>query len=118
VGDKVRANAGPAENTSADEEMLTTQLAQIVMGWRIAPGRFLKPQRGWLPTSRFKPFVRLDHAFLLLDTARAVYNLSGSAGVFTARVRAGRGVGKASGRLKARTITLALSHALGIGAAH
>jgi hypothetical protein len=112
----VGANAGAVRKTSAEEEVLTVRLAQLVMGWRIAPGRYLTAGRSWLSASRFKPFARLEHAFLLLDTARAVYNLSGSAGVLTARVRIGRGIGKASGRLKARTITLALSQALGIGA--
>jgi hypothetical protein len=100
------------------EEALTGLLAERVMRWRIAPGRYLTAGRSWLSASRFKPFARLEHAFLLLDTARAVYNLSGSAGVFTARVRVGRGVGTACGPLKARTITLALSQALGIGTAH
>ncbi len=97
-------------------DQLTAILVERVLGWKTCPDRFVKTERSWTPRSRFRPFDRLEDAFLLLDTARAVYNLSGSAGVFTARVRIGRGVGKASGEPKARTITLALSQALGIGA--
>jgi hypothetical protein len=99
------------------DDALTCVLAERIMGWRTAPGRFLKPGREWVPTSRFKPFARLEHAFLLLDTARAAYSLSvGSNGIFTARVRVGKRHGKAIGVPKARAITLALSRALGIGA--
>jgi hypothetical protein len=100
-------------------DQLTALLVERVLGWKVCPDRFVKSERSWTPRSRFRPLDRFEDAFLLLDTARAAYNLSvGSDGVFTARVRVGRHRGKASGGPKARTITLALSQALGIEVAH
>ena len=99
-------------------DQLTALLVERVLGWKACPDRFIKSERSWTPRSRFRPLDRLEDAFLLLDTARAAYNLSaGSDVVFTARVCVGKRVGKATGEPKARTITLALSQALGIGVA-
>jgi hypothetical protein len=97
---------------------ITDELASRVLGWRSAPDRFLKPGRSWVPRSRFKPFMRLEDAFLLLDRAGCTCVLSvGSNRVFTAAVQIGDRIGKASGEPKARTITLAICKALGIGVA-
>jgi hypothetical protein len=98
-------------------KQLTDVLAERIMGWRLAPGRYIKSDRGWMPRWRFRPLARLEDAFLLLDSAGATYVLTvGSDGVFIAEVRIGGRTGKASGEPKAQTITLAISRALGIGA--
>jgi len=79
------------------------------------PDRFIKSGRSWIPRWRFKPLVRLEDAFLLLDRAGGTYVLSvGSDGVFTAEVRVGERIGKASGEPQARVITIALAAPLGL----
>jgi hypothetical protein len=98
-------------------ERLTTLLAERILGWKVCPDRFVKAGRSWIPKWRFKPFARLEDAFLLLDRASGSYSLSlGADGVFTAEVHVGDRIGKASGEPKALTISLAISRALGIGA--
>jgi hypothetical protein len=97
-------------------DQLTTILAERVLGWKASPDRFIKPGRSWTPRSRFKPLVRLEDAFLLLNRAGGTYALSvGEDGAFNAEVRVGERIGKASGEPKARAITVAISRALGIG---
>lgn len=101
-----------------DEARLADVLAARVLGWRSAPDRFIKSGRTWIPKWRFKPLARLEDAFLLLDRAGGSYVLSlGSDGVFTVEFRLGERIGKAHGEPKARSITLAISRALGIVAA-
>jgi hypothetical protein len=98
------------------DDRLTAILAERVLSWRSAPDRFLKPGRSWTPRSHFKPLVRLEDAFLLLDRSGCTCVLSlCSDSVLTATVHVGDRIGKATGAAKARTITLALCQALGIG---
>lgn len=98
------------------EDRLKEELAARLLGWKAAPDRFLKSGRGWIPKWRFTPFTRLEDAFSLLDRTGGTYILSvGSNGVFTAEVRVGERIGKAIGEPKARSITLAISRALGLG---
>jgi hypothetical protein len=107
-------HASPAHQVAR----ITDELACKVLGWRSAPDRFLKARRRWIPRSRFKPFARLDDAFLLLERAGCTCVLSiGANGIFTASVQIGDRIAKASGEPKARAITLALCRALGIEAA-
>jgi hypothetical protein len=96
-----------------NDDRLTDLLAARVLGWKPAPDRFLKPDRGWTPRWQFAPFKRIEDAFLLLDRA-GDYTLKFAAGVFTVRVRVGKRTGKAAGDEKARTITLAVAEALGL----
>jgi hypothetical protein len=98
------------------DDRLTEQLVEKLLGWKVAPGRFIKPDRGWTPTWKFTPLVNLEHAFNLLDHANANYIVSaGSRGEgITAKVMVGARVGSACGVLKARTITLALARAVGL----
>lgn len=92
---------------------LTAKLAVEVLGWKTAPGRFVKPGRSWTPCWRFAPLENVAQAFDLLDAAAAAYKLSGdSDGCFTAEVRIGHQVGKASGPQKARVICLAVVRAV------
>jgi hypothetical protein len=98
------------------EAQLIGEIARVVFGWRTAPGRFIISGRRWLPHWRFSPFERVDDAFQVLDRVSERYTLSSSNGAprFSARVKVGRRVGKASGDKKARTITLAVIKALGL----
>ncbi len=96
---------------------LTAKLAIEVLGWKMAPGRFVKPGRSWTPSWRFAPLENVAQAFDLLDAAQAAYTISGnSAGRFTAEVHIGQQVGKASGPKKARVICLAVARAIAIDA--
>jgi hypothetical protein len=98
-----------------NDERLTEKLAVQVMGWKVAPGRFLKSGRAWTPSWRFSPLTNLEQAFNLLDHAANGYTLATDKnGIFEADVRVGARVGKASGEPKARTISLALADALGL----
>lgn len=97
------------------DDRLTDQLAQHVMGWRLAPGRYIKAGRSWLPRWRFAPLKNLEDAFDLLDRAAAACTFSTNrAGRLEASVRVGEATGEASGEQKARVITTALLRALGL----
>jgi hypothetical protein len=50
-------------------ERLTAILAQRVMGWRVAPDRFLMGNRRWSPRWRFQPTERVKDAYRLLERA-------------------------------------------------
>ena len=96
-------------------ERLTEKLASQILGWKTAPGRFIKPNRSWLPNCRFAPLTNLDQAFDLLERINGTFTLSTvESGLFQVEVHVGDRVGKASGEPKARAITLALAQALGI----
>lgn len=97
-----------------NDQRATDQLARQIMGWRTAPNRFVKPNRGWIPRWRFQPFTELADAFLVLDQAAHQYTLRYDGRTFTAEVRTDTGQGIASGEQKPRTITLAIAHALGL----
>lgn len=97
------------------DAQLTAKLAVEVLGWKTAPGRFVKPGRSWTPCWRFAPLKNVAQAFDLLHAAAAAYKLSGdSDGRFTAEVRIGRQVGKASGPQKARAICMAVARAIAV----
>jgi hypothetical protein len=103
------------DGATADDARITEELAEKVMGWRSAPDRFLTSGRSWIPKWRFMPLERVEDAFLLLDRAKGTCVLAiDSEGVITAEFRLGERTGKANGELKARTIALAISRALGI----
>jgi hypothetical protein len=94
---------------------LTAQLAELVMGWKRAPDRFIKHGRSWIPRWRFRPLEELADAFQLLDHAADHFRLTcDRSRVFTAEVQIGHHRGKASGNQVARTITIAVARALGL----
>src|ERR1035438_3450285 len=98
-----------------NDDRLTETLVAQVLGWKVAPGRFIKSGRAWTPSWKFAPLTNLEHAFKLLDNAASSYRVAKNAGgSFDAEVRLGVRTGKASGQAKARTITLALARALGL----
>jgi hypothetical protein len=110
----------PAKSGTSDvmtAEALTAELAQKVMGWGVAPDRFLIGNRSWIPRWRFQPLERLEDAFRLLEKAQPEqYSMDGGPdGAFSVRVRIGGRLGKARDDSKPRAITLALARALGLG---
>jgi hypothetical protein len=97
------------------DDRLNEELARQVLGWKVAPNRFIKSGRSWIPKWRFNPLERLEDAFHLLDLVASGYRLEVcEGGMFTAEVRVGSRTGKTSGELKARTITLAVAEAFGL----
>jgi hypothetical protein len=82
------------------------------MGWKVAPDRFIKSGRSWIPRWRFRPLAEIADAFRLLDHAAAHYTLTRDCSAFAAEVQIGSCRGKAVGEHKARTITLAVARAL------
>jgi hypothetical protein len=97
-------------------DMLTSLLAQRVLGWTVAPDRFLMGGRRWLPRWRFKPVEDLTDAFQLLDGAAPdEYSMTGgNRGGFRVRVRIGDATGESCGASKPLAITIAIARALGI----
>lgn len=97
-------------------EALTAHLAERVMGWNVAPDRFLTGNRSWIPRWRFQPLERLEDAFRLLEKAQPEHysmGLDGS-GRFSVEVRLGGKLGLARDEVKPRAITLAIARALGL----
>jgi hypothetical protein len=98
-----------------NDECLTDELVCRILGWRLAPNRYVKSERTWTPRWKFAPLRNLEHAFALLDRAKGVYTLTTSNGKgFEAEVHVGGRTGKAVGEPKARAITIALARALGL----
>jgi hypothetical protein len=100
----------------APVERLTTELVIRVMGWAVAPDRFLTGQRSWMPRWRFQPTNRLDDAFRVLETARPEYYSMGSraCGTFFVEVCIGGKLGTCKHNSKPLAITLAVARALGL----
>lgn len=98
------------------DESLTALLAQKVMGWNVAPDRFLVGNRGWIPRWRFQPTEKLDDAFRLLEKAGPEHYSMGldGTGHFCVQVRVAGKLGMAREEPKPRAITLAVARALGI----
>jgi hypothetical protein len=112
-GSQENNNEWSAKSVAVNDDRLTDELVCRVMGWRVAPGRFIKAGQSWTPRHRFAPLIRLDDAFQLLDRVATGCKLTMvKGGRFVAEVQVGTHVGKASGERKARTVTLALARAL------
>src|SRR5947209_6513322 len=92
--------------------MLTALLAELVMGWRVAPDRFIKSGRNWIPKWRFKPLARLEDAVQLLNRASDNYTVTARGRSFTVTVRVAGRTGRTFGGPKARTISVALARTL------
>ena len=97
-------------------EHLTTALVEKIMGWGIAPERFLMGNRRWIPRWRFRPIENLDDAFQLLEKAAPQeYSICGDdKGSIHVRVRIGGTAGEARGTAEPLTITCAIARAVGI----
>ena len=99
-------------------EQLVATLAQRVMGWTVAPDRFLTGNRGWMPRWRFQPTKRLEDAFRLLERAAPQeYTMRADGkGPCWARVRIAGATGAAQANSEPLAITLAVARAVGIKA--
>jgi hypothetical protein len=97
-------------------KQLTATITQRVMGWTVAPDRFMTGNRGWIPRSRFRPTERIQDAFkLLVAAAPAEYDLGGAKGKPSwARIRIGTASAEASAPSLPLAICLAIAKALGI----
>jgi hypothetical protein len=97
------------------DERMTSLLAERVMGWKRAPGRFLLGGRRWMPSWRFQPLLRREDAFRLLDAAapseRSINNIGELSVV---RVVVNGRVGTASHTSEPRAITYAVAEAIGL----
>jgi hypothetical protein len=97
------------------DEQLTSELAVRAMRWRLAPGRFLKPDGGWTSRSGFRPLVDIGDALKALQAVTHDYSLVAKpSGGITVDVRLPERTGHAAGKSTARTVSLALAQALGI----
>ena len=92
----------------------TDELAVRAMGWRIAPGRYLKAGGGWTPRSRFKPLADIRDAFRVLDVISTQYLIQSAAGKYTVVIHTRGCIARATSSSKARAIALAAGQALGI----
>jgi hypothetical protein len=97
-------------------KQLTDELAESVMGWRLAPGQYIKSDRGWTPRWRFQPVQRMEDALRLLERAAPQEYAVGAAenGAFWARVRIAGKTGEACESSQARALTFAIARAIGI----
>jgi hypothetical protein len=97
-------------------EQLTAAITQRVMGWTVAPDRFMTGNRGWIPRGRFRPTERIQDAFkLLMAAAPAEYDLGCAKGEPSrAKVRIGTVAAEASAPSLPLAMCLAIAKALGI----
>ena len=97
------------------DNALIDLLAEQVLYWRVAPDRFLKRNRSWLPKWRFNPIQRLEDAFLLLDHSQPTrYVISQTGGKLQVEVERDGKIGRATADSKPRAITLALARSLDV----
>ncbi len=91
-------------------------LAERVMGWEAAPGRFLLGERRWIPRWRFQPTEKLEDAFRLLAAAVPQQYAMGcrAGGLFWVQVQIGGHMGEAQDESKPRAIAMAVARALQI----
>jgi len=97
-------------------DMLTSLLAQRVLGWTVAPDRFLLGNRRWLPRWRFQPTERVKDAYHLLERAAPQeYSMDrGQDGRFWVRVSIAGATGEAQESTQARAVTFAVARAIGL----
>src|SRR4051794_1860153 len=97
------------------QEHLTGVLAERVMGWTVAPDRFLTGDRHWISRWRFQPFDDIKDAFLLLKAAGASLVLTvATDGAVTSKVRVGDRAACAVSASTASSIAGAISLTLGL----
>jgi len=102
------------EESSSSQNSLAAKLAELLLGWKAAQGRFLKPGGGWCPQWRFQPFVRIADAYLLLERAERfnIYGRAGNGYSVTVQIR-GRKASEKGSQL-AKVITTAVARAFAV----
>src|SRR5579885_720470 len=96
--------------------VLTTLLAEQVMGWRVGPNRFLLDDRRWKPRHSFQPTSRVADAFSLLKAANAdrFTVVRAGRGLWSARVQISGVVGEATACSEASALSIAVARTLGL----
>jgi hypothetical protein len=91
-------------------EKLITILAERVMGWRVAPDRFLMSDRRWLPRWRFLPTEKIEHALWVLEKVKPQkYSIEGDA---LGNIRVKVQIADKSGEARATSMPLAICQAI------
>src|SRR5690349_16601373 len=97
-------------------DQLAAVLAARVMGWTVAPDRFLMGKRSWIPRWRFQPWKCLENALDLLDAAKPDRcSMVRDRGFdWSVTIAIGDSLGSAQDPSPARAITLAVAQAVGV----
>lgn len=97
-------------------DQLTVLLAGRVMGWRVAPDRFLTGSRHWISRWRFQPTERVKDAYFLLEQAAPQeFSMDRTPdGRFWVKVSIGGRTGEARESTQARAVTFAVARAIGL----
>lgn len=96
--------------------VLAGLLAEQIMGWRVAPDRFLLGERQWKPRHYFQPTKRTADAFRLLEASSAErYTISRrDHDSCSAQIQIKGVVGEANEASEALAISIAIARAIGI----
>src|SRR5258707_312791 len=98
-----------------NSQHLTSSLAKRVMGWGVAPARFLLGDRRWIVRRRFQPTERIEDAFRLLEKAAPqCWTMGFDNGTFWVEVQIGGTTARACNVSKPLAISLAVAGALKI----
>lgn len=95
------------------DTFMTDELAAPISGVRLAPVRHVKLGLSWMPPSRFRTLIDFGEAFSVFDSSsnnRSSIAVEDDA--FTAHMRLGNGIGKATGMLDSRAISLAIAQGI------
>ena len=112
--DRSKLIAKKFEESSSSQSRLAAKLAELLLGWKAAQGRFLKPGGGWCPQWRFQPFVRIADAHLLLDRAER-FRIAGKArNGYSVMVQIRGRKANDEGSQLAKVITTAIARAAGV----
>ena len=100
----------------SSDQALAIRLAELLMGWKWASGRFLLGDRQWRPAWYFQPERNLGDAYSVLAASCAEeYSMGAKRGSQCwCRVRIAGVEGRATSASMARAITHAIARAVGI----
>lgn len=100
--------------SSSSQSCLAAKLAELLLGWKAAQGRFLKPGGGWCPQWRFQPFVRIADAYLLLDCTERFKIVGKAREGYSVMVQIRGRKANGEGSHLAKVITTAIARAAGV----
>ena len=100
---------------NGSDARLTDELATEVMHWKPFPRRYMTSGKDWISRSQVQPLRDIKDAFRLLAAVTDDFTLlSVHRGPFVAEVRLRGRIGRAVGKIKARTLTLAIARLVGL----
>jgi hypothetical protein len=103
------------KSRNGSDARLTNELATRVMGWKPFPRRYMTSGKDWISRSQFQPLRDIKDAFRLLELVTDDFTLlSAHRRPFVAEVRLPGRIGRAVGKTKARTLTLAIARLVGL----